>query len=359
MTNAHGVARDQLRAFVERIERLEEEKKTIADDIKDVYGEAKSMGFDTKILKKVIALRKKDEQERTEEEMILDTYLQALGMIPQFEMFDPKEVRPSREERRRQLMTEDMADHKTLIDEMADAGLISEEARHENKALADAVATKFGNGHVSAKPLQSPRKAAEAVSERAAINPVAKASVDNAATIAPETATAGREMRVGAAPRGTVPATSDGGRDGSERRASNLEMDRDGLTGNADEAVPAENARKAVPETEDGSVTHAGAGESPATESAPATQGEAEAPGVERVSPQADDATTGSAAANTGGDHVTAHPNNAATADGLVRHTPSATFILRPNCLRPECCAGHGTNHCHACKVAARESEAA
>ncbi|MFW8587720.1 DUF2312 domain-containing protein [Rhizobium beringeri] len=53
MSDAHGVARDQLRAFIERIERLEEEKKTIADDIKDVYGEAKGMGFDTKILKKV------------------------------------------------------------------------------------------------------------------------------------------------------------------------------------------------------------------------------------------------------------------------------------------------------------------
>lgn len=76
----HGIARDQLRAFVGRIERLEEEKKTIADDIRDIYAEAKSMGFDTKILRKVIALRKKDDQERTEEEMILDTYLVALNM---------------------------------------------------------------------------------------------------------------------------------------------------------------------------------------------------------------------------------------------------------------------------------------
>jgi len=83
MTDAHGVARDQLKAFVDRIERLEEEKKTIADDIKDVYGEAKAMGFDAKILKMVIALRKKDEQERMEEDMILDTYLSALGMIPE------------------------------------------------------------------------------------------------------------------------------------------------------------------------------------------------------------------------------------------------------------------------------------
>lgn len=78
---AHGVARDQLRAFVERIERLEEEKKTVSDDIADVYGEAKAMGFDSKILKKVIALRKKDDQERMEEDLILDTYLHALGMI--------------------------------------------------------------------------------------------------------------------------------------------------------------------------------------------------------------------------------------------------------------------------------------
>ena len=81
MTDAHGVARDQLRAFIERIERLEEEKKTIADDIKDVYAEAKGTGFDTTILKKVIALRKKDDQERMEEEAILETYLAALGMI--------------------------------------------------------------------------------------------------------------------------------------------------------------------------------------------------------------------------------------------------------------------------------------
>lgn len=81
MADVHGVARDQLRAFIERIERLEEEKKTISDDIKDVYAEAKGTGFDTGILKQVIRLRKKDDNERMEEEAILDTYLAALGMI--------------------------------------------------------------------------------------------------------------------------------------------------------------------------------------------------------------------------------------------------------------------------------------
>ncbi len=79
----NGVARDQLRAFVERIERLDEERKTIVDDIKDVYAEAKGTGFDTKALRKVIALRKLDPVERAEQEAILDTYLHALGMGPE------------------------------------------------------------------------------------------------------------------------------------------------------------------------------------------------------------------------------------------------------------------------------------
>lgn len=74
------IARDRLRAFVERIERLEEEKATLAADIKEVYAEAKGTGFDTKTMRKVIRLRKMDAQKRQEEEMLLDTYLLALGM---------------------------------------------------------------------------------------------------------------------------------------------------------------------------------------------------------------------------------------------------------------------------------------
>lgn len=74
------VAADQLRSIVERIERLEEEKKVLSDDIKDVYAEAKGNGFDVKILRKVISLRKKQPHEREEEEAVLDLYLHALGM---------------------------------------------------------------------------------------------------------------------------------------------------------------------------------------------------------------------------------------------------------------------------------------
>jgi uncharacterized protein (UPF0335 family) len=75
-------AQGQLRSFIERIERLEEEKKAIAADIKEVYAEAKGTGFDTKIMRKVVSLRKKDAAERQEEEAILDLYLSALGMAP-------------------------------------------------------------------------------------------------------------------------------------------------------------------------------------------------------------------------------------------------------------------------------------
>ncbi|MCR5856836.1 DUF2312 domain-containing protein [Mesorhizobium sp. J428] len=74
------VAAGQLKAFIERVERLEEEKKTISDDIKDVYAEMKGTGFDTKAVRTIIRLRKKDQAERQEEEAILDLYKAALGM---------------------------------------------------------------------------------------------------------------------------------------------------------------------------------------------------------------------------------------------------------------------------------------
>ena len=78
-----GVAAGQLRAFVERIERLEEEKKALAGDIKEVYAEAKGNGFDTKILRKVISIRKLEDAERQEQESLLELYMAALGMVPQ------------------------------------------------------------------------------------------------------------------------------------------------------------------------------------------------------------------------------------------------------------------------------------
>ncbi|MGQ4273515.1 DUF2312 domain-containing protein [Terrihabitans sp. B22-R8] len=78
--SATDVAKDQLLSIIERIERLEEEKKGIADDIKEVYAEAKGNGFDTKVLRKVISIRKQDAAEREEQDAILELYLSALGM---------------------------------------------------------------------------------------------------------------------------------------------------------------------------------------------------------------------------------------------------------------------------------------
>ena len=75
------VAAGQLRAFIERVERLEEDKKAIAEDIKEVYGEMKATGFDTKAVRTIVRLRKKDQAERQEEEAIIDLYKNALGMV--------------------------------------------------------------------------------------------------------------------------------------------------------------------------------------------------------------------------------------------------------------------------------------
>lgn len=77
---AQTIAVGQLRSFIERIERLEEEKSTIGDDIKEVYAEAKGSGFDTKAVRTLIRLRKKEEHERQEEEAMIQLYMDALGM---------------------------------------------------------------------------------------------------------------------------------------------------------------------------------------------------------------------------------------------------------------------------------------
>jgi uncharacterized protein (UPF0335 family) len=74
-------AKDQLKAFVERIERLEEEKKALSDDIRDVYAESKANGFDVKALRSIVRLRKQEPTERQEQQLILETYMNALGML--------------------------------------------------------------------------------------------------------------------------------------------------------------------------------------------------------------------------------------------------------------------------------------
>ena len=78
--STNAIEAGHLMAFIERIERLEEDKKTVADEIKDVYAEAKGTGYDVRVIRKVVSIRKQDQDKRREEEEILELYMQALGM---------------------------------------------------------------------------------------------------------------------------------------------------------------------------------------------------------------------------------------------------------------------------------------
>ena len=83
MANSGGIAGDQLRSLVERIERLEEERRATAEDIREVYGEAKAAGFDIKVMRQLVRLRRLDIAEREEQEALLDIYRHAVGMAAQ------------------------------------------------------------------------------------------------------------------------------------------------------------------------------------------------------------------------------------------------------------------------------------
>lgn len=92
MTDVGGISSGQLRSFIDRIERLEEEKSAIAEQIRDVYGEAKGYGYDVKVIRKVIGLRKMEPNDRHEQEELLDVYMHALGMIPASDSEEEKAV---------------------------------------------------------------------------------------------------------------------------------------------------------------------------------------------------------------------------------------------------------------------------
>jgi uncharacterized protein (UPF0335 family) len=82
MPDVGGIAGERLRSFIERIERLEEEKRTLAEDIKEVFAEAKGSGFDAKIMRQIIKIRRTDKDDLDEQETLLDIYKRALGMLP-------------------------------------------------------------------------------------------------------------------------------------------------------------------------------------------------------------------------------------------------------------------------------------
>lgn len=85
MPDIGGIAGERLKSFIERIERLEEEKKSLSDDIKDVFAEAKGSGFDVKVMRQILKERRMDKDDLDEQETLLDLYRRALGMLPLFE----------------------------------------------------------------------------------------------------------------------------------------------------------------------------------------------------------------------------------------------------------------------------------
>lgn len=89
MTDVGGITAEQLRSYIERVERLEEEKAEIAAHVREVFAEAKANGFDTKVMRQVLKLRKMEPQDREEQESLLDLYLRALGMAPDLEPAEP------------------------------------------------------------------------------------------------------------------------------------------------------------------------------------------------------------------------------------------------------------------------------
>jgi len=155
---------DAIKAIIERVQRLQEEKRTIEDDIKEVYAEARGNGYDVKVLRAVVKHLGKDQDEVAEFDAIFDLYLQAYqqaGSASHTHVARDAAER-TREDRSKDRLSEAMADNKACSAEMLADGLISPEAHAENVALSDAVATKLGSGVVGeagwklppAKPLR-------------------------------------------------------------------------------------------------------------------------------------------------------------------------------------------------------------
>jgi uncharacterized protein (UPF0335 family) len=306
MSDAHGIARDQLRAFIERIERLEEEKKTIADDIKDVYGEAKSMDFDAKILRKVISIRKQDADERAEQEAILDTYLHALGMI-QIDMFEEPEAETSAK----------------LVATVA-TGMQTQAGRAALLAAVDIMIDREERIDAETGEILDDHTDIAAASQGEAEVPSDERETDREAADTLAGANAGGEYVDGSAERASSVATSSGP---EAKRASNSPEQANEFHAKASDDA-CEAGRKALDRAE----------------------ASAEAPdGAELVSRGVADRA------------ATATSENGR--DSLERQAPSSTakpkYVLRPNCRNPEACGGYSTNHCHPCLKALRESEKA
>ncbi|WP_208152993.1 DUF2312 domain-containing protein [Sinorhizobium medicae] len=303
MSDAHGIARDQLRAFIERIERLEEEKKSIADDIKDVYGEAKSMGFDSKILRKVISIRKQDADERAEQEAILDTYLHALGMI-QLDIFEEPEAETSAK-----LVAQVASGLQTQAGRAA--LLTAVDIMIDREERFDAETGEILDDHTeTASPSQGEDEATSDERE-----------TDREAAATGAGANAGGDNVDRGAERANINAVaSASGPD--EKRATNSPDQAPEFLTKAEEEAEAK-----------GAVTF---------------------DAVSRANEESDRQRASGAGPADGRQHGGGDPL-AMAGDHAPSFIAKPKSALRPNCRNPEVCSGYGDKHCHGCTVAMRE----
>lgn len=318
MTDAHGIARLQLKSIVERVERLEAEIADLNADKSDIYKDARSNGFDVKAIKKVVSRRKLDDNKRVEEDAVFETYWDAI--------------------------------HGT--------GLVHAHAREkiekfdaETGEILDDNSETVGGFPVAAAPTSAEETGG--YSSKAAR--VAAENVVDKSVTAGETASeihANPEEEGACGETVSAPSVDAGSRPvvGRSTTATSEEMD---VTGGESAAASCEYC-------DDTGDVHRIDGEWLGfchCEYGKRLQGASEIeidPTEDRSEGHSLDGET--VGANTGGGHVTRDGNaQPATAGGLVRTTPAKP--LRPHCLRPENCGGYGSNHCFSCKKAAKANE--
>jgi uncharacterized protein (UPF0335 family) len=311
MSDAHIVARDQLRSFIERIERLEAEKQTIADDIKDVYGEAKATGFDAKILRKVISIRKQDADERAEQEAILDTYLQALGMI-QMDMFDEPEPETSPK----------------LVATVATAM----KAQAGRAALLTAVDIM--------------------IEREARIDPTTGEILDDAPRADGGLDIVTKHTEIASASQGEAEVPSDQREFDREAAATGVGANEGGedVEGGA---LRADHSDQEELEPSGPDVNGHPISPEEANEACRASQDAAPVTG-RPAEPMNSLPTEGCGYAHTEGNATQSGVTGGETPPSFLTKPPSP---LRPHCQRPEMCAGVGRTHCHTCTKAMREQE--
>ncbi|MBY5692019.1 DUF2312 domain-containing protein [Rhizobium leguminosarum] len=344
----------QLKAYIDRVLRLKEEQDTIGDDIREIYAEAKAAGYDKTIMGKLVAhLRRELKQGAgavAEAESIFDTYLNAyqrasgtpVATHTHEEEFDPITGEFLDQPVNAKLVATVATGMQTEIGRKAliaavDIMIAREDAEEESRANVEE-----GTADESAAVSVDPASRASEDSERQRASMVGFA--DDCRTGGKEQAAAA-PVPVGEADARSLPANSK--TDAAISRPGIASLGRPEIENRSDKEAPEAGASGGM---QDEIAIH------PADPIAPAAHGEAEAPSVERVSPEND---TSSAAANAGGRHVNAQPHRAATAGALVQVAP-ATKPLRPHCRNPgEHCGGYGSNHCHSCLRASKEAEVA